>query len=223
MYKIALDGPSGSGKSVMAKAVAKKLGIVYVDTGALYRAIGLYMYRQGVDKNDSETIKTKLSEIDVKLAMGEEGQQVMLNGENVNGYIREPEISMYASKVSAIPEVRSFLLGLQRDTAKHNNVIMDGRDIGTVIFPDAEVKIFLFARDEVRAERRYKELCEKGVSTTFEEVLADMQKRDSDDRNREIAPAVAADDAVKLDSSELTLEETVSAILHIIEEKLSNK
>ena len=221
MYKIALDGPSGSGKSVMAKAVAKKLGIVYVDTGALYRAIGLYMHRQGVDKNDSESIKKKLKEIDLKLALGEEGQQVVLNGENVNPYIRQPEISMYASKVSAIPEVRAFLLNLQRDTARENNVIMDGRDIGTVIFPDAEVKIFLFARYEIRAERRYKELVEKGVSTTYEEVLADMQKRDSDDRNREIAPAIAAEDAVKLDSSELDIDQTIAAILGIIEEKLN--
>lgn len=220
MYKIALDGPSGSGKSVMAKAVAKRLNILYVDTGALYRAIGLYIYRCGVDPTDAEAVAARLSEIDLRLTQSEEGQVVLLNGENVNGDIRLPEISMYASKVSAIPAVRAFLLDLQRNTAKTNNVIMDGRDIGTVIFPDADVKIFLFASDEVRAKRRYKELLEKGVSTTFEEVLSDMRKRDENDRTRAIAPALPAEDAVMLDSSELNIEETISAIIDVIEKKI---
>ena len=220
MYKIALDGPSGSGKSVMAKAVAKRLNILYVDTGALYRAIGLYIYRCGVDPTDAEAVAARLSEIDLRLTQSEEGQVVILNGENVNGDIRLPEISMYASKVSAIPAVRAFLLDLQRNTAKTNNVIMDGRDIGTVIFPDADVKIFLFASDEVRAKRRYKELLEKGVSTTFEEVLSDMRKRDENDRTRAIAPALPAEDAVMLDSSELNIEETISAIIGVIEKKI---
>lgn len=220
MYKIALDGPSGSGKSVMAKAVAKRLNILYVDTGALYRAIGLYIYRCGVDPTDAEAVTARLSEIDLRLTQSEEGQVVILNGENVNGDIRLPEISMYASKVSAIPAVRAFLLDLQRNTAKTNNVIMDGRDIGTVIFPDADVKIFLFASDEVRAKRRYKELLEKGVSTTFEEVLSDMRKRDENDRTRAIAPALPAEDAVMLDSSELNIEETISAIIDVIEKKI---
>ena len=220
MYKIALDGPSGSGKSVMAKAVAKRLNILYVDTGALYRAIGLYIYRCGVDPTDAEAVAARLSEIDLRLTQSEEGQVVILNGENVNGDIRLPEISMYASKVSAIPAVRAFLLDLQRNTARTNNVIMDGRDIGTVIFPDADVKIFLFASDEVRAKRRYKELLEKGVSTTFEEVLSDMRKRDENDRTRAIAPALPAEDAVMLDSSELNIEETISAIIGVIEKKI---
>lgn len=220
MYKIALDGPSGSGKSVMAKAVAKKLNILYVDTGALYRAIGLFMYRNGVDVADKAAVVANLKNVDVKLSQSEEGQVVYLNGENVNKDIRLPEISMYASGVSSIPEVRAFLLELQRDAAKTNNVIMDGRDIGTVIFPDAEVKIFLFARDEVRAKRRYLELKEKGIDTTLEEVLNDMQRRDENDRTRAIAPAVPAEDAVMLDSSELNIDQTIDAIINIIEKRI---
>ncbi|MBE6643677.1 MAG: (d)CMP kinase [Ruminococcaceae bacterium] len=220
MYKIALDGPSGSGKSVMAKAVAKKLNILYVDTGALYRAIGLFMYRNGVDVADKAAVVANLKNVDVKLSQSEEGQVVYLNGENVNKDIRLPEISMYASGVSSIPEVRAFLLELQRDAAKTNNVIMDGRDIGTVIFPDAEVKIFLFARDEVRAKRRYLELKEKGIDTTLEEVLNDMQRRDENDRTRAIAPAVPAEDAVMLDSSELNIDQTIDAIIDIIEKRI---
>ena len=220
MYKIALDGPSGSGKSVMARAVAKELNILYVDTGALYRAIGLYMFRNDIDPANTELVIENLDKISIELAQSEEGQVVFLNGENVNKDIRLPEISMYASKVSSIPKVREFLLGLQRDTAKKNNVIMDGRDIGTVIFPDAEVKIFLFARDEVRAMRRYKELCEKGIETTYEEVLSDMLKRDESDRTRAVAPALPAEDAVMLDSSELNIEETISEIIRIIKSRI---
>lgn len=220
MYKIALDGPSGSGKSVMARAVSKQLNILYVDTGALYRAIGLYMYRNGIDVSDAERVVANLGNINLELAQSEEGQIVLLNGENVNTDIRLPEISMYASKVSAIPKVREFLLDIQRNTAKKNNVIMDGRDIGTVIFPDAEVKIFLFASNEIRAERRYKELVEKGIETTYEEVLSDMLKRDENDRNRAVAPAVPADDAVMLDSSYLNIEQTIAEIIRIIKEKI---
>ena len=221
MYKIALDGPSGSGKSVMAKAVAKKLGILFVDTGALYRAIGLYMFRNNVDIKNAELVVENLKNINLEFSHSEEGQIVLLNGENVSADIRLPEISMYASSVSAIPEVRAFLLSTQRDTAKKNNVIMDGRDIGTVIFPDAEVKIFLFAQDEIRAQRRYKELVEKGIQTTFEEVLSDMQKRDENDRNRKVAPALPAEDAVMLDSSYLNIDETIAKIIEIIESKIS--
>ncbi|MBQ7968452.1 MAG: (d)CMP kinase [Clostridia bacterium] len=221
MYKIALDGPSGSGKSVMARAVSKQLNILYVDTGALYRAIGLYMFRNEIDVSDSEKVISNLKNINLELAQSEEGQVVLLNGENVNKDIRLPEISMYASKVSAIPKVREFLLDIQRNTAKKNNVIMDGRDIGTVIFPDAEVKIFLFASDEIRAQRRYKELIEKGIETTYEEVLSDMLKRDENDRNRAVAPAVPADDAVMLDSSYLNIDQTISEIIRIIREKIN--
>lgn len=220
MYKIALDGPSGSGKSVMAKAVAKRLNILYVDTGALYRAIGLYMFRNDIDISNAEAVIANLEKIDIKLTQTDDGQVVFLNGENVNGDIRLPEISMYASKVSAIPKVREFLLDIQRNTAKTNNVIMDGRDIGTVIFPDAEVKIFLFANDEVRAKRRYLELQEKGIETTYEEVLSDMQKRDENDRTRAVAPCLPAEDAVMLDSSYLNIDETIDAILGIIDEKI---
>ncbi len=220
MYKIALDGPSGSGKSVMARAVAKKLNILYVDTGALYRAIGLYMFRNGIDVTNSESVVENLKYIDLKLTQSEDGQVVLLNGENVNADIRLPQISMYASKVSAIPKVRAFLLDIQRNTALTNNVIMDGRDIGTVIFPDAEVKIFLFASDEVRAKRRYKELIEKGIETTYDEVLSDMLKRDEDDRTRAVAPAVPAHDAIMLDSSFLNIEETISAITDIINSRI---
>ena len=219
MYKIALDGPSGSGKSVMARAISKNLNILYVDTGALYRAIGLYMFRNNVDVTNAEMVVEQLANIELELTQSEEGQVVLLNGENVNSEIRLPEISMYASKVSAIPKVREFLLDIQRDTAKKNDVIMDGRDIGTVIFPDADVKIFLFARNEVRAERRYKELLEKGIKTTFEEVLADMEKRDENDRTRSVAPAVPASDAVMLDSSELNIDETITEITKIIKSK----
>ena len=220
MYKIALDGPSGSGKSVMAKAVSKELNILYVDTGALYRAIGLYMLKNGIDVEKKEAVIGELPRIDLELSRGEEGQIVLLNGQNVNREIRMPEVSMYASKVSAIPEVRAFLLDIQRDTAKNNNVIMDGRDIGTVIFPDAEVKIFLFASDEVRAKRRYRELLEKGVDTTYEEVLSDMLRRDENDRTRAVSPAVPAEDAVMLDSSYLNIEETIEKIIEIIRNKI---
>lgn len=220
MYKIALDGPSGSGKSVMARAVSKQLNILYVDTGALYRAIGLYMFRNNIDISDENAVVSNLADISLELAQSEDGQVVMLNGENVNKDIRLPEISMYASKVSAIPKVREFLLDIQRNTSKKNNVIMDGRDIGTVIFPDAEVKIFLFARDEIRAQRRYKELLEKGIETTYEEVLSDMLKRDENDRTRAVAPAVPAGDAVMLDSSELNIEQTISEIIRIIKSKI---
>ncbi len=221
MYKIALDGPSGSGKSVMAKAVAKIKGILYVDTGALYRAIGLYMFRNNIDIKDKEAVIENLKNVSLELSHSDEGQVVLLNGENVSNDIRLPEISMYASGVSSIPEVRAFLLDTQRDTAKKNNVIMDGRDIGTVIFPDAEVKIFLFAQDEIRAQRRYKELLEKGIQTTYEEVLSDMQKRDENDRTRAIAPALPAEDAVMLDSSFLSIDETIAKIVEIIESKIN--
>lgn len=220
MYKIALDGPSGSGKSVMARAVAKELNILYVDTGALYRAIGLYMFRNNIDIENKKAVVSNICNIKLELTQNEEGQVVLLNGENVNYDIRLPQISMYASKVSAIPEVRAFLLDIQRNTAKTNNVIMDGRDIGTVIFPDAEVKIFLYANDEVRAERRYKELLGKGIKTTYEEVLSDMKKRDENDRTRDIAPAVPADDAIMIDNSYLTKEEVLEKIVAIIKERV---
>lgn len=219
MFKIALDGPSGAGKSVMAKAVAKKLGFLYVDTGALYRAVGLYCFRNGIGTEESEKIVDSLKKINLEMKHENGTQTVYLNGEDVNKDIRLPEISMYASAVSKLPEVRAFLLDIQRGVAEKYNVIMDGRDIGTVIFPDAQVKIFLFANDKVRAERRYKELCEKGIKTTFDEVYNDMLKRDENDRTRKIAPALPAKDAIMLDNSYLTAEETENKIIEIVEEK----
>lgn len=217
--KIALDGPSGAGKSSLAKAVARELGIVYVDTGALYRSIGLYVFRGGVDPKNGEAVASCLPGIDLALTFNELGQRVILNGEDVSDKIRTPEMSMYASAVSAIPEVRSFLLDTQRSIAEQNSVIMDGRDIGTVIMPDAEVKIFLVASTEARAKRRYKELIEKGENCTYESVLTDLIRRDENDSGRAIAPAVPAVDAVFLDNSELTFEETVAEALKIIQEK----
>lgn len=221
MINIAIDGPSGSGKSTLAKKVAKKLGYIYVDTGALYRSIGLYAYRNDIKPDDTASVIDMLPMVSVSLEYSDDGtQMVILNGEDVSSLIRTPEISMYASKISAIPEVRKFLLDLQRSIAKQKNVVMDGRDIGTVILPDAQVKIFLFAKDEIRAKRRYLELTEKGVKTTLEEVLADMTKRDKDDSTRKVAPAIPAEDAVMLDNSELDLDGTMLKVIEIIEGKL---
>lgn len=215
--KIAIDGPSGAGKSFLAKALAAHYGIIHVDTGALYRAIGLYAQRQGIVLEEVEKLCGLLDQISVSLAFSAEGQRVLLNGEDVSHLIRTPEISMYASAVSALPPVRSFLLETQRSIAREHSVIMDGRDIGTVILPDAQVKIFLVADNRARAKRRCIELKEKGIETTVEEVLADMNKRDENDRTRATAPAVAAEDAVLLDNSMLTREETLQAAIQIIE------
>lgn len=215
--RIALDGPSGAGKSTVAKAVAKRLGIIYVDTGALYRSIGLYVLRAGVAKDDKEKIIPMLSDIKLDLSFKDNTQSVVLNGEDVSSLIRTGEIAMYASAVSAIPEVRAFLLETQRKIARENSVIMDGRDIGTVIIPDAEVKIFMVASAEARAERRYKELIAKGEECTLESVLADIKKRDNDDSTRAVAPAIPAEDAIFLDNSDIDQEETVEKVLEIIE------
>lgn len=221
--RIALDGPSGAGKSTVAKAVAKRLGIVYVDTGALYRSIGLYVQRKGVSKDDKEKVIAMLDEIKLDLKFNDGTQVVLLNGEDVGGFIRIGEISMYASAVSAIPEVRAFLLETQRKIARENSVIMDGRDIGTVIIPDAEVKIFLVASAEARAERRYKELIEKGESCTYEGVLADIKERDNNDSTRAVAPAVPAEDAIFLDNSNLNQEQTIDKVIEIIENTVKKK
>ena len=221
--RIALDGPSGAGKSTVAKAVAKRLGIIYVDTGALYRSIGLYVLRAGVAKDDKEKIIPMLSDIKLDLSFKDNTQSVILNGEDVSSLIRTGEIAMYASAVSAIPEVREFLLETQRKIARENSVIMDGRDIGTVIIPDAEVKIFMVASAEARAERRYKELIAKGEECTLESVLADIKKRDTDDSTRAVAPAIPAEDAIFLDNSDINEEQTVDKVLEIIEEKSKKK
>ena len=222
MINIAIDGPAGAGKSYLARTVAKRLGYIYVDTGALYRTIGLHMLRLGVDPVDVTAVVPHLEGLTVGLDYAEDGEQhVFLNGQDVSREIRFPEISMAASRVSAIPAVRAFLLSLQRDMAKSHNVVMDGRDIGTVILPDAQVKIFLCANEKARAKRRYAELCEKGVITTLEAVESEMLARDRNDATRAVAPAVPAADAVILDNSELDREGTVEAALAIIAEKLS--
>lgn len=222
MVNIAIDGPSGAGKSTLAKRIAHDLGYIYVDTGALYRAVGLYMSERGIDSRDEESVIAALDGVHIRLGYNGEGtQSVYLNGRDISGEIRMPEISMLASNVSKIPAVREFLLDLQRDMAASNDVIMDGRDIGTVILPDANVKIFLTASIEGRAKRRYAELVEKGVETTYEEVLEDMRARDLQDRTRDIAPTVPAPDAVVLDNTEIDFEGTVVRALEIINEKTS--
>lgn len=220
-YSIAIDGPSGAGKSSLAKALAKKLGYIYVDTGAMYRAIGLFTWRRGVDPKDAEAVTALLPSIGIDLQYSEDGtQMVLLNGENVSADIRLPQISMYASAVSAIPAVRAFLLDLQRGLAQKQNVIMDGRDIGTVILPNADVKIFLHADSESRATRRLLELQEKGIQTDLSAVLEDMIARDEADRTRAVAPAVPAADAVMLDNSGFEPEDTLRAAEKIIKEKI---
>ena len=216
MIQIAIDGPSGAGKSSIAKAVAAALGIVYVDTGALYRTVGYYVRSQGVTREDKAGIVACLPAIHIEVRYENGAQHVYLNGEDLGDKIREPEISMYASAVSAVPAVRDFLLDTQRDIAAKNSVIMDGRDIGTVILPNADVKIFMTASVQARAKRRTLELAAKGIEAKYEDVLREMEERDANDRDREVAPAVAAPDAILLDNSDLTVEGTVQAVLDII-------
>lgn len=219
MIRIAIDGPGGAGKSSVAKAVASRLQIVYVDTGALYRTIGMYMLNSGVDLNNNEDVISNLDKFTLDLKFTDGKQVILLNGVDVGDDIRTPEVSMAASSVSAIPEVRQFLLDMQRDIAKNNSVIMDGRDIGTVILPDAEVKIFLTASPEARARRRYEELISKGKDVTYEDVYSAMVERDHNDTNRTIAPCVPADDAIILDNSDFDPSETTEAVVRIIREK----
>lgn len=220
---VAVDGPSGAGKSTIARAAAGRLGFVYVDTGAMYRTIGLAVCRAGVQLGDTAGILPVLPGIEVNLSYEDGVQHVLLNGEDVSDLIRTPEMSKYASFVSAVPEVRAFLLDTQRDMAKKCSVIMDGRDIGTVILPDAEVKIFLTASPEARARRRYLELQQKGENVTLDEVLADMIQRDRDDTTRAEAPLRQAEDAVLVDTSELTLEESMDAVEAVIRRVLEGQ
>lgn len=217
---IAIDGPSGSGKSTLASAVASHYGYIYIDTGALYRTVGLYIQRKGLASDDVEGIVAALPEIKIDMALKNGRGVVLLDGVAVGDEIRTPKSSMYASDVSKIPAVRAFLLDLQRDIAKNHNTVMDGRDIGTVILPDAKVKIFLCADDTVRAKRRYAELLEKGQNVTVEEVLEDMRRRDENDAGRAIAPAIPAADAIMLDNSSLDAKGTVEAACRIIDEVL---
>lgn len=218
---IAIDGPAGAGKSSLSKEVAKELSFIYVDTGALYRTIGLAASRKGLKKEDKAEIISMLNDIDVKLSFNDEGTQiVLLNGEDVSSFIRTPEASMFASAVSAIPEVRAFLLDLQRNMAKSDNVIMDGRDIGTVVLPDAKIKIFLIASPEKRAMRRHKENIEKGIDSTYEEVLKDVNQRDYQDSHREIAPLKPAEDSVLVDTSDYDFEGSKELLLKVIKERM---
>ena len=212
-YQIAIDGPAGAGKSTIAKAVAKKLGYIYVDTGAMYRAMALYFLRKGFDLKDEEKVGGACGEISVDIRYEDGEQQVLLNGENVSGLIRTEEVGNTASAVSVYPAVRAHLLELQRSLAASRNVIMDGRDIGTCILPDAEAKIYLTASSRVRAMRRYKELTEKGTMCNLEEIEQDIIERDHRDMTRETAPLKQAEDAVLLDSSEMTLDQVVQAII----------
>ena len=219
-FKIAIDGPAGAGKSTIAKRAAKELKFVYIDTGAMYRAIGLAAIRAGVDPNgDIASVEALLETVKIDIAHSETGQQVFLNGEDVSTEIRLPEVSVAASDVSKIPAVRSKLLDLQRSIAEKADVIMDGRDIGTVVLPNADLKIFLTASVEDRAMRRYKELCEKGIDCNFDDVKKDMEYRDKNDSEREIAPLKPAEDSVFVDTTGNTLEESVAAILQIMKER----
>ncbi len=216
---IAIDGPAGAGKSTISKSAAKQLGYIYIDTGALYRTVGLAASRAGVEPVEGKEVDELLSKIKVELTFNDKGEQVvLLDKEDVSGLIRTPEASMMASKISAVPAVRAYLLDLQRDMAKKNNVIMDGRDIGTVILPDAEVKIFLTATPEARAERRYKELKEKGMDVKYEDILEDVKTRDYNDTHRDIAPLKQADDAILADTTEVDLQGSIDLIVKIIKE-----
>ena len=218
-YNIAIDGPAGAGKSTIAKRLAKELGYVYVDTGAMYRAMAYYFLKNQVDTNDEEAIAKACPNVNVTIAYQDGEQQVILNGENVNGVIRKEEVGKTASTTSVYPVVRAKLMDLQRELAMKENVIMDGRDIGTVVLPNADVKIFLTASSKVRAKRRYDELTEKGVECDFDEIEKDIIDRDYRDMHRETAPLKQAEDAILLDSSELDIDGVVNAMKAIIEER----
>ena len=220
MISIAIDGPSGAGKSTLAKSLAEKLGYLYVDTGAIYRTIGLYMYEADIDPKDEAAVLAALPEIEIQLSHGEDGlQRMTLNDCDVTEAIRLPHISLCASAVSAHPGVREFLLEMQRELARTHNVIMDGRDIGTVVLPQAQVKVFLTASPEARAKRRMKELEQRGTPQPFEEVLRDIQQRDYNDSHRAAAPLKQAEDAVLLDTTELNFAQSEEALLTIVRER----
>lgn len=221
IYAVAIDGPGGAGKSTIARAIAHKLGILYVDTGAIYRTVGYHVFLRGMQPSDAAAVISLLGETNIEMAYGEDGlQRMYLNGEDVTDKIRLPEMSMYASHVSAIPEVRNFLMEMQRSCARKNSVVMDGRDIGTVVLPDAEVKIFLTADVEERAKRRYKELQERGTPTDFNTLIEEMRQRDYKDSSRETAPLRPADDGVIVDTTNLDFEQSCEKILEIIKERV---
>lgn len=220
MIKIAIDGPSGAGKSSLSRKAAEALGFLYIDTGALYRAIGLAAIRSGIATDDSRAIAALTSSISVTLQPTPDGQQVFLNGENVTGLIRTEQVSAYASAVSAVPEIRAFLLDTQRRLADEQNVIMDGRDIGTVVLPDAQLKIFLTASPEARARRRLDELQARGEAADFETVYRDLVARDQRDTERAVAPLVQSPDAVRLDTTDNSFEQSLELLLKLIKERI---
>lgn len=223
-FSVAIDGPSGAGKSTIARAAAARFGFIYVDTGAIYRTVGLAAARAGLPLGAEQDVLRLLPELDIRFGYGEDGAQHMyLNGEDVSGLIRTPEISMRASEVSAMPEVRAYLLDMQRRMAESQSVIMDGRDIGTVVLPGADLKIFLTASAEKRAERRYRELLDKGETVCLEQVLADMIERDRNDSSRSAAPLRKSEDAVEVDTSELTLEESIDMVCGLISERIGDE
>ena len=221
IISVAIDGPSGAGKSTIARAAARRFGLIYVDTGAIYRTVGLAAFRRGIDRRDEAAVSAMLPELEIRMAYNEQGEQRMyLNGEDVSAAIRMPEISLCASDVSALPAVRAYLLEMQRKMAREHNVIMDGRDIGTVVLPDAELKIFLTASAEARAERRLKELAAKGVEADFASVLRDIRYRDEQDSSRAAAPLRPARDSVTVDTTEIDFAGSEELLCRLIREKL---
>lgn len=220
VINVAIDGPAGAGKSTVSRAAAKAAGFIYVDTGALYRAIGVNALQTGIDTKNKAAVAESLDKVKVDIVFENGEQTVLLNGKDVSKEIRTPAASMAASDVSAVPQVREFLFDLQKNIAKKNNCIMDGRDIGTVVLPNAKIKIFLTASPEARAERRYKELVEKGTKVEYKDVLEELIQRDYNDSHREIAPLKPAQDSVLLDTTGMSLEQSIEAILKIIKEKM---
>ena len=220
MFAVAIDGPAGAGKSSVAKTAAQELGFIYVDTGAIYRTIALYVLRQGVDPHQASAVEALLPQVQVSLEYTQQGQKMLLNGEDVTALIRTPEVSMATSACSAIPAVRAYLLQLQRDLAAENNVLMDGRDIGTVVLPHAQLKVFLTASPEERARRRVAQLEKAGQQADYASILRDIQQRDYQDSHRETAPLRPAEDAVLLDNSSYTFEESVRRLVALVRERL---
>lgn len=219
-FSVAIDGPSGAGKSTISKAAAKALGFVYLDTGAIYRTVAWHITMMGIGPKDTDHVPMLLDDANIEISFQEDGQHMILNGMDITGEIRTPEISAIASKVAAMPAVRDFLLDLQRDLAKKHNIIMDGRDIGTVVLPNASLKIYLTASAEERARRRHEEYLQKGQKSVYEEVLADQKKRDHDDMIRKIAPLKQAKDAILLDTTGMSFEASVEKVISLMKEKL---
>ena len=222
MFNVAIDGPSGAGKSSVSKEAAKRMGFIHIDTGALYRSLAYSAIKNKININDEISLKNMLNMTKINIEFQDGVQNVILNGENVNDKIRTEEVSKGASDISKIPMIRAFLLDLQRDLARENNVVMDGRDIGTVVLPNADVKIFITASPEQRAERRYKELLAKGEKVVYNDILEKLIYRDHQDTHREIAPLKPCDDAVIIDTSDLDFSQSVNAVLDVIREKYNN-